>query len=96
MQRAISELVARGVKDPRVGSVTITEVKIAADMSSAKIFFTPFASKNAPDDVREGLNSAAGFLRAQPVLHNESELFTNLNTLADYERARSRTLNQGL
>ena len=65
MQRVLSEIISRGVKDPRVGSVTITEVKIAADMSSAKIFFTPFASKNSPDEVREGLNSAAGFLRGE-------------------------------
>ena len=63
MQRVLSELIARGVKDPRVGSVTITEVKIAADMSSAKIFFTPFASKNPPEEVQEGLTRASGFLR---------------------------------
>ncbi len=65
MQRVISELVARGVKDPRVGSVTITEVKIAADMSSAKVFFTPFASKNPPEQVLEGLTRASGFLRGE-------------------------------
>ena len=65
MQRVLSELIARGVKDPRVGSVTITEVKIAADMSSAKIFFTPFASKNPPEEVQEGLTRASGFLRGE-------------------------------
>jgi ribosome-binding factor A len=65
MQRALSEIVSREVKDPRVGSITITEVKIAADMSSARIFFTPFASKSSPEDVREGLTRAAGFLRGE-------------------------------
>jgi ribosome-binding factor A len=65
MQRVLSELIMRGVKDPRVGSVTITEVKIAADMSSAKIFFTPFASKSMPEDVLEGLTRAAGYLRGE-------------------------------
>jgi ribosome-binding factor A len=48
-----------------VGSVTITEVKVAADMSAAKVFFTPFASKNNPQDVLEGLTRAAGFLRGE-------------------------------
>jgi len=61
----MSELVSREVKDPRVGSVTITEVKIAADMGSAKIFFTPFASKNSPQEVHEGLTRASGFLRGE-------------------------------
>ena len=55
MQRVLSELVSREVKDPRVGSVTITEVKVAADMSTARIFFTPFASKHSPEEVQEGL-----------------------------------------
>ena len=65
MQRVLSELVSREVKDPRVGSVTITEVKIDRDMSSAKIYFTPFASKNSPTDVLEGLTRASGFLRGE-------------------------------
>ena len=65
MQRALSELISREVKDPRVGSVTITEVKVAADMGTAKVFFTPFASKNTPEDVQEGLTRASGFLRGE-------------------------------
>jgi ribosome-binding factor A len=48
-----------------VGSVTITEVKVAADMGAAKVFFTPFASKNSPEDVQEGLTRASGFLRGE-------------------------------
>jgi ribosome-binding factor A len=65
MQRVLSELISREVKDPRVGSVTITEVKVANDMSTARIFFTPFASKNPPEDVKEGLTRASGFLRGE-------------------------------
>jgi ribosome-binding factor A len=65
IQRALSELVARGVKDPRVGSVTITDVKVAADLSTARVFFTPFASKHEPDEVREGLTSAGAYLRGE-------------------------------
>jgi ribosome-binding factor A len=65
LQRVLSELVSREVKDPRVGSVTITEVKIAKDMSAAHIFFTPFASKHTPEQVLEGLTRASGFLRGE-------------------------------
>ena len=46
IQRVLSELIAREVKDPRVGNVTITAVSLAADMGVARVFFTPFASKN--------------------------------------------------
>jgi ribosome-binding factor A len=65
LQRSLSEIVSREVKDPRVGSITITEVKIAADMSTARVFFTPFASKHSPEEVLEGLTRASGFLRGE-------------------------------
>lgn len=65
LQRVLSELVAREVKDPRVGSVTITEVKIAADLGTARVFFTPFASQHSPEEVQAGLTRAGGFLRGE-------------------------------
>jgi len=65
MQRVLSELISREVKDPRVGNVTITAIKLLSDMSSARVFFTPFASKNSPEDVQEGLTRASGFLRGE-------------------------------
>jgi ribosome-binding factor A len=65
MQRVLSTLVSREVRDPRVGNVTITAVSIAPDMSTARIWFMPFGDKHTPDEVGEGLNRAAGFLRGE-------------------------------
>jgi ribosome-binding factor A len=65
IQRVLAALIAREVKDPRVGNVTITAVSVAADKATAKIFFTPFASLNPPEQVRVGLTRAAGFLRGE-------------------------------
>jgi ribosome-binding factor A len=65
IQRVLSALIAREVKDPRVGNVTITGVTVAKDKSAAKIFFTPFASLNPPEQVRLGLTHAAGYLRGE-------------------------------
>src|SRR4051794_28387379 len=65
IQRVLSELIAREVKDPRVGNVTITAVNVAADMGAARVYFTPFASKNPPDQVRIGLTHAGAFLRGE-------------------------------
>lgn len=65
IQRVLSELIAREVKDPRVGSVTITAVSLAADMGVARVFFTPFASKHPAEEVRVGLTRAGGFLRGE-------------------------------
>ena len=65
IQRVLSALIAREVKDPRVGNVTITAVTMLKDKSAAKIFFTPFASTNPPEQVRVGLTHAGGFLRGE-------------------------------
>jgi ribosome-binding factor A len=65
MQRVLATLVARELKDPRVGNVTITAVSVAADMGSVRVFFTPFASQQPPEQVRRALNHAAGFLRGE-------------------------------
>src|SRR3954468_8372231 len=65
MQRVLSMLVSREVRDPRVGNVTLTLVNVAPDMSSARVFFVPFGDKHTPEEVGEGLNRAAGFLRGE-------------------------------
>lgn len=65
MQRVLSTLVSREVRDPRVGNVTVTSVSVAPDMSSARVYFVPFGDQHAPEQVGEGLARAAGFLRGE-------------------------------
>ena len=55
----------REVKDPRVGNVTITAVELAQDLSTARVFFVPFASTHSNEEVRAGLTRAGGFLRGE-------------------------------
>ena len=65
LQRVLAELIAREVKDPRVGNVTITGVRLAADMGAAKVFYAPFASAHPQEEVQSGLTRAAGCLRGE-------------------------------
>jgi ribosome-binding factor A len=65
IQRVLAALIAREVKDPRVGNVTITAVKVDADIGKARIYFTPFASRAPSEQVRTGLTHAASFLRGE-------------------------------
>jgi ribosome-binding factor A len=65
IQRVLAALIAREVKDPRVGNVTVTAVQVAPDMSTARVYFTPFASLQPPEQVGAGLTRAAGFLRGE-------------------------------
>ena len=65
IQRVLAELLARGLKDPRIGNVTITAVSAAGDFGHARVFFTPFASDHPPAEVCRALNHAAGYLRGE-------------------------------
>ena len=61
IQRDLSELIARELKDPRVGMVTINAVEVTPDYAHAKVFFTLLTGD--PEEATQGLNAAAGFLR---------------------------------
>ncbi len=62
IQRDLTELIARELKDPRVGMVTIQAVEVTPDYAHAKIFFSLLMGD--PLETTEGLNQAAGFLRS--------------------------------
>lgn len=61
IQRDLSEIIARELRDPRVGLVTLTSVEITPDYAHAKIYFTTLGS--AAESAGKGLNHAAGMLR---------------------------------
>lgn len=61
IQRDLAELIARELKDPRVGMVTLQGVEVTPDYAHAKVFFSILTGD--PVETSEGLNQAAGFLR---------------------------------
>ena len=61
IQRDLSELIARELKDPRVGMVTINAVEVTPDYAHAKVYFSLLTGD--PEEATQGLNAAAGFLR---------------------------------
>jgi ribosome-binding factor A len=61
IQRALSELIRREVRDPRLGMVTLTEVQVSKDLSYAKVFYSVLGAEKS--QAQEILNDAAGMLR---------------------------------
>jgi ribosome-binding factor A len=61
IQRDLAELIARELKDPRVGMVTLQGVEVTPDYAHAKVHFSVL--NGDPVKTGEGLNQAAGFLR---------------------------------
>jgi ribosome-binding factor A len=61
IQRDLTELIARELKDPRVGMVTLQAVEVTPDYAHAKVYFSVLMGD--PLETEEALNQAAGFLR---------------------------------
>ncbi|HKR34544.1 MAG TPA: 30S ribosome-binding factor RbfA [Steroidobacteraceae bacterium] len=61
IQQHLSELIRREVRDPRLGMVTLTEVRVASDLGSAKVYFSVLGAP--PAQAQEILEAAAPMLR---------------------------------
>ena len=61
IQRDLTDLIARELKDPRVGMVTLQGVEVTPDYAYAKVFFSLLTGD--PVETQAALNQAAGFLR---------------------------------
>ena len=63
IQREVAQLVQQEIKDPRIGLVTISAVKLSRDMSHATIYFTILDESQSKEDTLKILEKASGFLR---------------------------------
>jgi ribosome-binding factor A len=63
IQRELTELLRRDVKDGRIGNVTITAVSVTGDLRTARVYYLVFGKDGPDPKVQRGLESAAGFLR---------------------------------
>lgn len=63
IKKTLSDILARKVKDPRLYMITITSVKMSADLKSARIYFAPSGPQGDKDRAAEGLKSALGFVK---------------------------------
>ena len=66
LREELSELLRRGeVKDPRVGTVTITAVEASRELDVARVFVQLFGDDTRRAEALEGLRRAAGYLRTR-------------------------------
>jgi ribosome-binding factor A len=61
----ISDIMRKRLRDPRIGPITITGVKLTDDLRLAKIFFVEMGKDTCSDEARAGLQKATGFLKRE-------------------------------
>jgi len=71
IHKEISSMLIKGLKDPRIGFVTITSVDVTSDLRQARIYYTLLASQNTMGGqdgrsrTQEGLDSSSSYIRQQ-------------------------------
>jgi ribosome-binding factor A len=65
IHKEISNLLIKGLKDPRIGFVTITEVDVSPDLRQAKVYYTLMGDAEERTRTQAGLDSSASYIRQQ-------------------------------
>src|SRR4029077_15381734 len=65
IREVVGDALAGELKDPRVGFVTVTDVRSSADLSHARVFVSVLGDAEQREVSLDGLRSAHGFLQAR-------------------------------
>lgn len=82
------------LKDPRVGFVTVTDVKTSPDLRSARVYVSVFGDETARAASLEGLSSAHGVLQAHVASELKMRRTPTLTFVHDDTAARAARLEQ--
>jgi ribosome-binding factor A len=61
----VAEMLERRIKDPRLGFVTVTDVRLSGDSRDATVFYTVLGTEEEQAATGAALRSATGLIRAQ-------------------------------
>jgi ribosome-binding factor A len=65
IREAVAETIATGLKDPRIGFVTVTRVSLTGDMRTARVHVGILGEAAEREKTLAGLRRAAGFVRRE-------------------------------
>src|ERR1700712_3539083 len=83
IQVIIAQRLERGIKDPRLGFVTITDVRVTGDLQHASVFYTVYGTDEERADSAAALKSATGMLRSEVGKNITARLTPSLEFIAD-------------
>lgn len=61
----VAEMLERRIKDPRLGFLTVTDVRLTGDSQHASVFYTVMGDQAAIDSTAAALKSATGLIRSE-------------------------------
>ncbi|HNP16475.1 MAG TPA: 30S ribosome-binding factor RbfA [Terrimesophilobacter sp.] len=79
----VAKRLEKGIRDPRLGFVTITDVQVTGDLQHASIFYTVYGTDEERVDSAAALKSATGMLRSEVGRNITARLTPSLEFIAD-------------
>ena len=79
----VAETIERRIKDPRLGFVTVTDVRVTGDLQHASIFYTVFGSEEERAGTAAALESAKGVIRREVGAGTGLRLTPSIEFIAD-------------
>ena len=75
IKEELGAILLRGIKDPRIGFVTITDVQVSDDLKYARVFYSVLGDDQKREETAKGLEQARGFLQ-RDIAHTLKLRFT--------------------
>ncbi|WP_426324548.1 30S ribosome-binding factor RbfA [Microbacterium sp. E-13] len=79
----LAERLEKGLRDPRLGFVTITDVRVTGDLQHASVFYTVLGSAEEREASAQALKAATGMLRSEVGKHLNVRLTPSLEFILD-------------
>jgi ribosome-binding factor A len=83
IKQIVAQQLDTRVKDPRLGFVTVTDVRVTGDLQHASVFYTVFGDEEARAGTAAALESAKGMLRSEVGKQTGIRLTPSLEFLLD-------------
>ncbi len=99
IRQVLADALAGDLKDPRVGFVTVTDVRTSADLRRARVYFSVLGERGRPSEdlereaTLEGLRSAHGFLQGRLAAELRLKRTPTLEFLYDDTTDRARRVD---
>jgi len=96
IQVIVAEMLERRIKDPRLGFVTVTDVRVTGDSQQATVFYTVLGDEAARAATAAALESAKGVLRSEVAKQLQMRIAPTLTFIHDALPEEARALEEVL
>lgn len=94
IHQILSQLLLREISDPRLRGVTVTEVRLDAELMYAKVYVSALGNEGREDEVMRAFRRAAGFLRREVGKRIRIRSTPELHFYWDHTLERAERINQ--